>query len=262
MTTQRGYRRLPRPAILVCNQPLPVGHPVDLTHCSPPPTTTTKSKLDPPLAQHSLHQLRMPGSNLGRTTRRRGHGGRPRRPRAIPAMWLPANTTPATSFPLDTADAATHGHRTPDAGGQTVDTWTLRRPHRTPVTWTGPVDHQTLASDTGHQLPDTNADTVTTAQLVSGPPWPPRERPHAETPNRACALARPAGCSAAPRPSRAPAHCSPRTITGRAQSGRLSVIILWGRPRGVSSQAPELRERKIGITPFDCPCDKCYGELA
>jgi hypothetical protein len=34
------------------------------------------------------------------------------------------------------------------------------------------------------------------------------------------------------------------------------VIVTTGRPRGVSSQAPELRERKIGITPFDCPCDK------
>ena len=31
--------------------------------------------------------------------------------------------------------------------------------------------------------------------------------------------------------------------------------LLRGRPRGVSSQAPELRERKIGITPFDCPRD-------
>jgi hypothetical protein len=32
-----------------------------------------------------------------------------------------------------------------------------------------------------------------------------------------------------------------------------STYILRGRPRGVSSQAPELGERKIGITPFDCP---------
>jgi hypothetical protein len=31
--------------------------------------------------------------------------------------------------------------------------------------------------------------------------------------------------------------------------------ILRGRARDVSSQAPELHERKIGITPFDCPCD-------
>ena len=32
--------------------------------------------------------------------------------------------------------------------------------------------------------------------------------------------------------------------------------LLRGRPRGVSSLAPELRKREIGITPFDCPCDK------
>jgi hypothetical protein len=37
--------------------------------------------------------------------------------------------------------------------------------------------------------------------------------------------------------------------------------ILRGRPRGVSSQASELRERKIGITPFDCPCDSSHCRL-
>jgi CspA family cold shock protein len=34
--------------------------------------------------------------------------------------------------------------------------------------------------------------------------------------------------------------------------------LLRGRPRDVRSQASELRERKIGITPFDCPCDKWF----
>jgi hypothetical protein len=33
-----------------------------------------------------------------------------------------------------------------------------------------------------------------------------------------------------------------------------------GRPRGMSSLAPELRKREIGITPFDCPCDKLGKE--
>jgi hypothetical protein len=37
---------------------------------------------------------------------------------------------------------------------------------------------------------------------------------------------------------------------------RPPLLLRGRRPRGVSSQAPELRERKIGITPFDCPCDK------
>ena len=56
-----------------------------------------------------------------------------------------------------------HSRRTPrrtDTRRRTLDTWTLRRPHRTLVTWTGPVRHRTLAPDTGHRMPDTNADTV------------------------------------------------------------------------------------------------------
>jgi hypothetical protein len=32
--------------------------------------------------------------------------------------------------------------------------------------------------------------------------------------------------------------------------------LLRGRPRSVTAQALELRECKIGITPFDCPRDK------
>jgi hypothetical protein len=55
-----------------------------------------------------------------------------------------------------------------------------------------------------------------------------------------------------------------RNSTGRGTSSLQNPLmicassgcrLLRGRPRGVSSQAPELRERKIGITPFDCPCD-------
>jgi hypothetical protein len=42
----------------------------------------------------------------------------------------------------------------------------------------------------------------------------------------------------------------------RSDKCSLGVQLLRGRPRGVSSQAFELRERKIGITPFDCPRDK------
>jgi hypothetical protein len=32
-------------------------------------------------------------------------------------------------------------------------------------------------------------------------------------------------------------------------------MLLRGRPRSVTAQVPELRECKIGITPFDCPRD-------
>jgi hypothetical protein len=44
------------------------------------------------------------------------------------------------------------------------------------------------------------------------------------------------------------------TVSQPSDSGGCEPL-LRGRPRGVSSQAPELRERKIGITPFDCPRD-------
>jgi transposase len=36
--------------------------------------------------------------------------------------------------------------------------------------------------------------------------------------------------------------------------------LLRGRPKGVASQAPELRECEIGITPFDCPRDTKENE--
>jgi hypothetical protein len=36
-------------------------------------------------------------------------------------------------------------------------------------------------------------------------------------------------------------------------------VLLRGRPKSVVSQASELDERKIGITPFDCPRNICSG---
>jgi hypothetical protein len=97
---------------------------------------------------------------------------------AIPAMRLPAPPPPSTtSLRSDTADAGTHGHRTPD-------TWTLRRPHRTVDT--GRVDRHawTLDARTGHWTLAEDADTVTKHD------WHPHllghhaQRPRAGTPNR------------------------------------------------------------------------------
>jgi hypothetical protein len=119
--------------ILACTRPLLVGHAVELATAQPPPTTTTRSKPTPRLAQHRLRQPRARGSDSDR--RRAGHGpsGRPRRPRpSQPHGGLPHRPRSRTSLRPDTADAATHGHRTPDSGRRTADTWTLRRPHRTP----------------------------------------------------------------------------------------------------------------------------------
>ena len=48
------------------------------------------------------------------------------------------------------------------------------------------------------------------------------------------------------------------TMSSRSLRQSLSCVLeqlLRGRPRGVSSQASELHEREIGITPFDCPRD-------
>jgi hypothetical protein len=54
-----------------------------------------------------------------------------------------------------------------------------------------------------------------------------------------------------------PALCAYGHVDRLAMVALASLVgcLLRGRPRGVSSQALELRKRKIGITPFDCPCD-------
>jgi hypothetical protein len=135
MTTQRGHRQLP-----------PDGRSSRASNPSPgrpgPVLTTSHDdqvQVDPPLAQHGLRQLRAPGSNLGQTTRRHGHCGRPRRPRPSQAVRLPAPAAPRNLIP----------RRTP----QRTDTG-----RRTPVTWTG--TRGTPDARTGHWMPDTNADTV------------------------------------------------------------------------------------------------------
>ena len=89
-----------------------------------------------------------------------------------------------TSLRPDTADAATHRHRTPDGGHRTADTWRLRRPHRTLDT--GPVDRQawTLDARTGHRTLAEDADRVTKARPTSGPPGPPRRATARWTPYR------------------------------------------------------------------------------
>ena len=108
--------------ILACTRPLLVGHAVELATAQPPPTTTTRSKPTPRLAQHRLRQPRARGSDSDR--RRAGHGpsGRPRRPRpSQPHGGLPHRPRSRTSLRPDTADAATHRHRTPDSGRRTAD---------------------------------------------------------------------------------------------------------------------------------------------
>jgi hypothetical protein len=131
-----------RRAILARIPPLPVGHPVDLAHC---PTTAPRRRPSrsrpaagparPVPASRARLQLR---ADDARSWTRRATTPTP----AIPSVRLPAPPPrPTTSFRSDTTDA----------GGRTLDTWTLRRPHRTPITWTGPAGHRTLAPDTGQE---------------------------------------------------------------------------------------------------------------
>jgi hypothetical protein len=86
---------------------------------------------------------------------------------AIPAI-RPAPPPPSTtSLQADTADAGTHGHRTPTLDTGPPDTWTLRRPHQT--LGTGRVDRHawTLDTGTGHWTLAEDADTVTKARSAS-----------------------------------------------------------------------------------------------
>ena len=161
-----------RRVILARIPPLPVGHPVDLAHCLTTAPRRRPSRSRPAVAQHDLCQPRGPGSNLGQTTRRRGHGGRPRRPRPS----HPCGCRPHRHAPRPYSGRT---QRTPDTGhldAQTPapDTDHLDRPRGTPHARTG---HRT--PDTGHE----DADTMTTG-TAGGPDLLGRhvERPHAETP--------------------------------------------------------------------------------
>jgi hypothetical protein len=162
MTTQRGHRQLPTDGRS--------SRASSLSRSTWPLLTTyhDDDQVDPSAGPARPAPASGAGSNLGQTTHRRGHGGRPRRPGHPSRAAASPAPRPATSFPSDTADAATHGRRRPDTGHLT-----LRHPHRTPVTGQSPWDTGHLTPDAGHRMPDTNPDTVTTAQPASGPAWPP-----------------------------------------------------------------------------------------
>ena len=230
--------------ILARTRPILVGHPVDLATAQPAPRTTAKSKPTPPLAQHSLRQLRAPDSDSGRRRARRGHGGRPRRPRpSQPYGGLPHRRAPRPHFGR-TQRTPDSGHLdaqmlAPDTGhrlcGQArVDTG---RSHRT-------VDAWTLAED---------ADRVTTARPASGllllgttpsdralgrptvflwtvPTAPSAHAGSAVGPafQREIALALPSSCLIIPPgPSGASAHCCPRTIFGSSVEPTAKLHPLW-----------------------------------
>ena len=108
--------------------------------------------------------------------------GHPSRTAACPTAALQDLTSAGHSGRGNTQTPDAHtGHRTPDSGRRTADTWTLRRPRRTLDS--GPVDRQgwTLVARTGHRTLDTrhrmlaeDVDRLTKARPASGPPGPPR----------------------------------------------------------------------------------------
>jgi hypothetical protein len=168
----------------------PRAHPapltVDLAHCQLPPTTMTKSTLRWPSTACASFERQAPTSG--------------RRPTVVdmagdhPDPGHPSRAAAGpTATPRDLIPVGHRGRRnarTPDAGHRTPGRSDTRTGHRS--RGQAPVEHRTLAPDTGHERghgDDSTAGIRTTSAA--------RERPHAETPNRLCALALPAGCSAA-----------------------------------------------------------------
>src|SRR4029453_17643821 len=116
------YRR----TILACTRPILVGHAVELAAAQPPPTTTARSKPTPPLAPAPP----APASSTRRRLRQTmSRSWTQQAPTPTPAPSQPYGCLPTprsrTSLRPDTADAATHRHRTPDSGRRPTDTWTL-----------------------------------------------------------------------------------------------------------------------------------------
>jgi hypothetical protein len=207
MTTQRGHRQPPTdgrssPASRLSRSatgrpgPLPNHRPRD----DPSPSRSAAGPARPVPASRARLQPRQ-------TTRRRGHGGRPRRPR--PSQ--PCGCRPHRHA-RDLIPVGHNGRRGPDTGhldAQTpaADTGHLDRPR-------GPPDART-----GHRTPDAgqkrghghdSAAGVRTSR-VAMPSDHALRRPTVFALSHYQPAPRPLR-----RPSGAPAHCCPRTITGRA----------------------------------------------
>jgi hypothetical protein len=161
----RGRRASPRTGshqrtILACTRPVLVGHAVELATGQPPPTTTARSTPTlgwPSSACASFERQAPTQADDEPGMDAAGDHADPDHPSRTAACPRPRSRT---SLRPDTADAATHRHRTPDSGRRTADTWTLRRPHRTLDI--GPVDRQawmSLAPDTGHRTLDAGRRT-------------------------------------------------------------------------------------------------------
>jgi hypothetical protein len=164
--------------ILACTRPILVGHAVELATAQPLPTTTARSKPTPRLAQHRLRQHRDEAPTQADeepVMDAAGDHADPGHPSRTAACPPPCSRT---SLRPDTADAATHRHRTPtpDAGQRTPGRSDVRTGHWTPVPWTAKRGHWSLAPDTGHWTPDAGRGRGQGDEGAAGirTSWPPR----------------------------------------------------------------------------------------
>ena len=147
-------------------------------------------------------------------------------PRADDApSWTWRATTPTPAIPSRTAagppatprNLTPVGHRdaqTPDAGHWTPGRSDARTGHRS--LGQTRVGHRTLAPDTGHRMPDTNADTVndSTAGIRTSLAATPSDRTLGRATVFVLSHYQPAARPLR-RPSGASAHCCPWMISGR-----------------------------------------------
>src|SRR5215218_9488775 len=155
--------------ILACTRPILVGHAVELAmpnhlprrrpspnrHLGWPSTACASFEHEAPTRADDEPVVDAAGDHAD--------PGHPSRAAACPPPRC------MTSLRPDTADAATHRHRTPtpdahtgrrtaDAGQRTSGRSYARTGHWTPVTWTGKRGHWSLAPDTGYRTLAEDAD--------------------------------------------------------------------------------------------------------
>jgi hypothetical protein len=242
MTTQRGHRQPPTDGRSSCASSSP-GRPPG----RPGPLLTTfqdddQLQVDPPPAQHGLRQLRAPGSNVGQTTRRRGHGGRPRRPRpSHPCGCRPHRHAPRPhSRPTQrTPERTDIGHRRPDTGHLDA---------QMPAPDTGHLDRHSPDSGRSHRTLDIGCRTRTRTRdhrtagirtsLAATPSDHTLRRPTVFALSYYQPAARPLR-----RPSRASAHCSPRKSLGSRVARDGDWHPLWRLRLSVDDRQVERRYR-------------------
>jgi hypothetical protein len=219
MTTQRGRRQLPTDgrssriqSTMRSKRPLLNHRP----RRRPRPSRPTAGPARPAPASSATVQPR--ADDAPSWTRRATTPTRPSEPHdCLPHCHAPR------PFRSATAAAGRHGHRTPEAGGRTLDTWTLRHPYRTPDTdqsdshpWDTGRSHRT-PTRTGRRQHRRRPDLL--SLLAEGP--------HAGRPAVFLLSHDQAAAGSLRWPGRASAHCSPQTNFGSSVERAALGQVLW-----------------------------------